>query len=125
MNPVLLQAQSRQQVMGSLHFPYGISGKRDPDGIPDAVAQQCAKGRCGFEDPHPFGAGFGHAKVQRTIGLGSKQAAGFHRCHGVAGFDGNKVILKMRLFQQADIVQGRFHQRFGRRAAVSGKNLFF
>src|SRR5699024_10476179 len=119
------EAHRPQDVEAGLHFLFGVGGQGHPDGVPEALQQQPAAAHARLEQAHLVGARLGDPHMEGVVGDRRQLAVGLHHPGHVGALDGDDDVVKVELFQQADVVEGAFHHGLGHRRAVLGQDVLF
>src|SRR5690606_19764160 len=109
----LPQAQVLEELAPGLRLLDRVRGERETDRVPDPFHQERADASHGLDDPARGRSRLGHTEVERVLDLLREQPiGGDHRRH-VGVLHRDLDVGEVDLFEVADLLQGRFDQRFG------------
>ena len=102
----------------------GRIGEGDADRIADAVEQQSADARGGFQNAALLRPGLRYADVQRIIAQRREQAVGLHGHGNVARLDADADILKAAVLQELYMTESALAEGSGAQAVFFEQSLF-
>ena len=118
------QPQRTQKLRARVRFFLRRIGKGDADRVADAVEQQRADARGGFQNAALLRPGLRDADVQRIVAQRGEQSVGLHGHGNVARLDADADVLKAAVFKKLHMAERALAERFGAKTVFFQQPLF-